>query len=138
MNRIALHSLWIGHAADGRDSAGICEREIEAVVQLAVDEPIPTLPREIIVLRIPLIDGSGNPADNLELAISSLTLLLQSKRNTLVCCSAGASRSPAVAACAMSRFTGQSLHDCLTEIHQHHPTDVAPGFWNELLSLSPK
>jgi len=127
MNQILPHSLWIGNAGDGRSPRLLCDLEIEAVFQLATDEPIPVLPREMMLIRVPITDGVGNSPERMEFAVSTLAHLIQNKRKTLVCCSAGASRSPAVAACALSRVTGQSPQECLTLIHKHHPTDVAPG-----------
>ena len=60
MDFIAPHLLWIGHAGDGRDARAICGCGIEAVLQLATEEPLLQLPREILLFRIPIVDGDGS------------------------------------------------------------------------------
>ena len=76
MNQIKGYQLWIGHAGDGRDSRGIIERDIQAVVQLAIDEPVIHTPREIIYCRYPLLDGEGNSPRLLRLAIDAVAALI--------------------------------------------------------------
>jgi hypothetical protein len=77
MNQVKDHRLWIGHAGDGRDLRGILEREIRAVVQLAIEEPPLQLPREIIAYRFPLVDGDGNAPDLLHLSIDAVAALVE-------------------------------------------------------------
>jgi hypothetical protein len=60
MNQITHYRLWVGHAADGRDTQGILARDIRAIVHLAIEEPPIELPRDMAYLRIPLVDGDGN------------------------------------------------------------------------------
>ena len=45
MKKIEPYRLWLGHAGDGRDIARIVDTGIEAVVQLAEEEPLIALPR---------------------------------------------------------------------------------------------
>ena len=52
MDLIASRSFWIGHAGNGCAARSICDRGIEAVLQLATEEPVPHLPREILQFRI--------------------------------------------------------------------------------------
>ena len=134
MIHILPYSLWLGHAGDGRDVAGILATGIESVVQLAVEEPPVHYPREIIYLRVPLLDGSDNPPATLRLAIDVVERLVTAKRATLVCCGAGLSRSPAVAACALSHIEGRSPQSLLEQIQQAHGTDVLPTFWCDLMA----
>jgi hypothetical protein len=78
--------------------------------------------------RFPIVDGIGNNRTQLRLAIDTLETLLRAEVPTFVYCSAGMSRSPAVAAAAISRIARQPLIDCLTRITAGHAHDVAPGF----------
>lgn len=133
MHHIEPFSLWVGHAGDGRNPKALCDEGLEAVVQLAIEEPLPILPRDVLLFRIPIVDGDGNDPVRLHLVVDLVSRLLQQGLATLVCCSAGASRSPAVAALALARITGRTPVDCLTIIRDQHPTDVSPGLWNELL-----
>jgi hypothetical protein len=135
MHQIMPHPLWVGHAGDGRDFRQLFDAGIRAVVQLAMEEtPIP-LPREIIYCRFPLLDGPSNPDNMLFLAINTVLHLLQLRIPTLVCCGAGLSRSPAIAAAVLSVAFGQPLEESLRLVHQYRPCDLSPGFWNDITQL---
>jgi protein-tyrosine phosphatase len=136
MVQIEPFPLWLGHAGDCRDVARLGDSGIEAVVQLAVEEPPAGLPRGLLLLRIPLHDGAGNRAALLRLAVESVAGLLRDHIPTLVCCGAGASRSPAVAALALAVVQRKTPHECLQLICDFRKTDVSPGLWQDLLGLS--
>jgi Polymorphic toxin system, DSP-PTPase phosphatase len=134
MIQIEPHLLWLGHAGDCRDVAKVLDAGIRAVVQLAIEEPPAQFPREVIFVRIPLHDGSDNSADDLRLAINTVEQLLSSKIPMLLCCGAGMSRSPAIAACALARIYGQSPTECLQQIQGLQGTDVSVTLWQDLLT----
>lgn len=96
--------LWIGNSREARDLQLIAETGIEAVVDLASSEPSAVLFRDVIYCRIPLIDGDGNPAERLRLAVRTVLQLLRDNIPTLVACNHGMSRSPAVASFALARL----------------------------------
>jgi len=98
MNRISPYPLWIGHGGEGHDLSPIYDAGIEAVVELSVEEPPFSTPRDLISCRFPLIDGAGNRPEHLALAVRTVAALIASATPTLVCCDCGMSRSPAVAA----------------------------------------
>jgi protein-tyrosine phosphatase len=129
MRQIEPYSLWLGHAGDGRDVQVILGAGIQAVVQLAAEEPLPELPRELTFCRFPLLDGAGNELKLLDLATTTVANLLEKSVPVLVCCGAGMSRSPAVAAAALSMVYQETPEDCLKQIAEHHPADVVPGLW---------
>jgi protein-tyrosine phosphatase len=135
MTRIEFTSLWLGHEGDGRDFRRLFDAGIQAVVQLAVEVPPLQPPREMTYLRFPLYDGPGNDPDLLALTINTLAALLRTGTPTLVCCSAGMRRTPALAAVAMSLAHGQPPEECLERIARQHPTDVSPAFWNEVRAV---
>src|SRR5256885_8352482 len=109
MHQIIPHKLWIGSTGDIRDWRHLYDLGIRAVVQLAYEEPALTLPHDFVFCRIPLIDGDDNAPEVLRLAILTLTQLLEQKFACLVCCQAGLSRAPAIAAAALTRHTPQSF-----------------------------
>jgi protein-tyrosine phosphatase len=109
---------------------------IRAVVDLAYEEPPPALPRELILIRVPLTDGEGNSRKSLELAIGSVERLLQSAIPTLVACSAGLSRSPLIAAAAISRVERITLQSALQRIQQVKPLDVSPRLLKDVEELT--
>ena len=137
MIQISPYPLWIGHGGEGHDFARILDLGIEAVVELAIEEkPAPTL-RELIACRFPLIDGTGNRPELLMLAVQTVTSLIAAEVPTLVCCSAGLSRSPAVTAVALGQAHHVPPEVGLKWISQRHPGDVSPGLWAELVAILP-
>lgn len=134
MNQLSPLNLWVGNANDCRDLAVISNHEIQHVVQLAIEEAIPPLPREVNLIRIPLTDSNDNEPFALQFAIKTVGELLQSQRRILICCSAGLSRSPATAACAIAFAQEKHPDECLSDISKLIRTDVSPGLWKDLLS----
>lgn len=132
MNPIPPYQLWVGHAGDGRAFQEVFDKGIKAIVQLALEEPPLQSPREVIYLRFPLLDGSGNDPNVLHLAISCVANLIKQRAPTLVCCGAGMSRSPAIVAAALSTVEHADVEECLERVIQSHPADLSPGLWDEV------
>src|SRR5688500_1244777 len=102
MRQVASYPLWVGNRGDVRDFRDIFQAGIVALIDLALNEPPVPVPRELVYGRFPLIDGSDNPPWLLRAAVDTTAHLLRSGVSTLVICSAGISRSPAVAAAALA------------------------------------
>lgn len=126
-------SLWIGNAGDVRRVAELIEHGIVAVVDLAANEPVATLPREIVYCRFPLLDGAGNESWLLRAAIETISGLLRDNVPTLVACSAGMSRSPALAAAAIARLESRDLNECLLACVEGGPADISPLLWRDVV-----
>jgi hypothetical protein len=138
MNQIVPHNLWVGHAGDGRDYRAMLDAGIKALVQVAIEEPPIQPPRELIYLRFPLLDGIDNQPELLSLAITTASSLVLSHVPTLVCCGAGMSRAPVIAAAALSIAHSEPLETCLQQVAHHHRCDVSPGLWSELRAIVAK
>jgi protein-tyrosine phosphatase len=138
MTQITPYSLWIGHGGEEHDFPRILDTGIEAVVELAAEEPSFPTRRDLISCRFPLVDGLGNRTELLALAVRTVAALIASGTPTLVCCGAGMSRSPAVIAAALALLTGEPPEECLKRVAAHHPSDVSPGFWREVSGLPPQ
>src|SRR5205085_2308977 len=87
-----------------------------AKTRLAEVPPPP--PRELIYLRFPLLDGVGNRGELLFLAVSTVATLLKMHVPLLLICGGGVSRSPAVAAAALSLADGEAPEACLRRVVQ--------------------
>jgi len=135
MRKLSGHSLWLGNAGDGRDYKRFLDTGIQAVVQVAAEEPVLELPRDLVYCRFPLVDGPGNDLNVLQIAITTLASLLEKQVPTLVVCGAGLSRSPAVAAAAIAVVFQKSADECLKGVAEHFPADVAPALWDEVKML---
>jgi hypothetical protein len=132
MNQIEPYPVWIGHGGEGHDFTHLFERGIEAVVELAGEEPSFPTRRDMIACRFPLIDGAGNPPHVLALAIQTIAALITAKVPLLVCCGAGMSRAPALVAGALATIQDESPEGCLKRVTRHHPCDVSPALWSEV------
>jgi protein-tyrosine phosphatase len=132
VRQILPHSLWIGHAADGREYRRLLDAGIHAIVQLALEEPALQPPRELVYCRFPLVDGPGNDRKLLGLAVTTAANFLEQRVPLLLCCGGGMSRSPAIAAAALSMVYQQEPDECLKQVAEHHPADVLPGFWTDV------
>jgi protein-tyrosine phosphatase len=105
---------------------------ILAVVDLAYEELPPNLPRSIVYCRFPILDGRQNSRQILVMAIETVVALLKKEIPTLVYCSAGMSRSPAVVAAALSILDGSIIDERLRQVVSGHPHDISPQLWEEV------
>jgi hypothetical protein len=132
MRKIADYPLWLGNAGDLLDISVVLAAGVEAVVELADSEQFAVLPRELIRCRFPLSDGGENPPWLLRLAVESVATLLRTGVPTLVCCSAGMSRSVCVAAGAVALIDDLPLARALSIVAGSGPADVSPGLFAQL------
>ena len=101
MHDVIPSRLWIGNAVEARDLRRLLDLGVVALVDLAIEELPPSVVRELIYCRIPLIDGASNPPERLRLAAETVASLIRSGTSTFGFCGAGMRRSPAVAAAAL-------------------------------------
>lgn len=132
MRHIPDYSLWLGHAGDARDRHELLRLGVGAVVDLAVEEPPAVAGHEMVYCRFPLLDGTENPPWLLRAAIDMTATLLREKVPTLVACSSGVSRAPAVAAAALVRLGRPNLQDALLFLAQFGQCDVSAGLLQDL------
>ena len=76
-----------------------------------------------------MLDGADNPRWRLRMAMWAVEELVGNSVPTLVACSAGMSRSPAVVAVVIAQFKGTRSEDELAALR---PVDVSPGLWRTL------
>jgi protein-tyrosine phosphatase len=127
MRQVTGRLLWLGHAGDIRDPRELLAADVEAVIELADNEPFGLLPRHLIRCRFPLADGSGNPTWLLRLAADLVAALVRARVPTLVCCASGMSRSVCIAAAGVAIAEGRPLEEALTIVLGTGPRDVSPG-----------
>jgi protein-tyrosine phosphatase len=135
MREILSQRLWIGNAREARDVRGVLDLGIVAVIDLAMEEPPISYPRDVTYCRFPLVDGGGNSAAVLRAAVATTVEFLRSNVPTLVACSAGMSRSPALVAAALSRTEAITPEDALQQITAFGPHDVSLSLWRELVEV---
>ncbi len=135
MNQILPYLLRVGHLGDCQDIKALFDAGVQAVVQLAWEDAPVLLPRDLIVCRIPLIDGPGNRPETLRLAIATIAQFLREQVSILVGCSSGVSRAPALAAAGLARFTDKPLNECLQDVTRHRHADVHPALYEHLEAI---
>ena len=119
-------TLYLADAMSARDLSLIYDHGIAAVVDLAENEPPAQLGRDIIYCRFPLADDDSNDDQVLSVAIDCVRQLLCRKIRTLIACSAGMSRSPTIAAAALSIHLDQPFESTLQRVLDNAPRDVSP------------
>lgn len=144
MRRIHDH-LWLGHSGDVRDLRLIRAQGIEALIDLALPDPPLSIGREVTYCRFPIEDGGGNELWLIRAAIDTTTSLIRSQTPTLIFCSAGLSRSPSIAAAALSVALRIPPSDALKLVTASRgpssaraPADISPGLWQQVLAALDK
>jgi protein-tyrosine phosphatase len=124
MEQVASN-LYVG----GLDAAGspelLTSEGITAVLKLTHSAPESPYPEPVTVADRPLVDGPRNDVENFRDAVGRLTTLLEAGETVLVHCSAGSSRSGAVAAAALARRDDVDVETALARIEREKP-DVDP------------
>ncbi len=108
---------------------------IEAIVDLAVNEPPLTPTRELVYLRFPIVDAPGNPPWILRAAIDSVAGLARAEIPFLTYCSVGLSRTPCIAAAGLALARVIPPRVALQLVASAGPTDLSPGLWNEVEAM---
>jgi hypothetical protein len=135
MHQISNTSLWLGHRGDLDDMRQVLGQGIEALVDVATNEPPAHLPRETFYCRFPLVDNAENPPWLVKQAIATVAGLLREKVPTLVYCVAGMSRSPCIAAAALAVVRGIEFQDALTGIADQLGMDVTPALVGQVQAI---
>jgi len=133
MRKVPNYDLWIGNAGDLNNPREILNHGIQAIVELADNEPMAVLPRDLIRCRWPIADGDEERLWLLRLAAETTASLIQSEVSVLVCCSSGMSRSNCIAAAALVIVEGISAEMALTSVVGSGPADVSPGLLIRIL-----
>ncbi|GAB3319141.1 protein phosphatase [Haloplanus rallus] len=123
MHAITPH-LHVGDRADARDVESMLDAGVTAVLRLTHGAP-PAYPDSVTLVERPLVDGPQNDPSNVRDAVDRLTTLLDADETVLVHCSAGSSRSVAVAAAALARLNGTDVETALERLRSVHP-DAEP------------
>lgn len=134
MREILPQLLWTGNAHDIRPYDSTKLSSIEALVDLALNEPPAIPPRVVVYLRMPLDDSSENPSSRIELAVATAAHCLRIEHPTLIVCSAGLSRSPTIACAAISLWKEEPMESVLNAYFAKLPHDISPGFWKSVVA----
>lgn len=135
MLNIPTTNVWLGNARDLRNVPEILNNGVTAIVDLAIEEPLPKLPRTTNYCRFVLTDDGENDPANVRAAILAASAFIRGGHVTGICCSAGLNRSPSIAAAAISHVSGESPVKCLELVASAKDIDVNPALWNQVIEV---
>lgn len=124
-------TVWLGNAIELRNPKLLYENSIRCVVDLAYEEKAAQLPRDILYLRFPLLDGQGNPPSHMRLALGATIQLFEEHEPFVVGCSAGMSRSPSLLSFVLAHCTGVCAEEVLEKIAAKRQLEIKPSLWND-------
>lgn len=93
-----ISGLYVGTSQDAGSQSLLHTHDIDTVVSLTYADPDGTVPQDIELQSIPMMDGPRNDPDEFDRAVTAVFDSHRKGNRVLVHCSAGASRSVAVTA----------------------------------------
>lgn len=135
MIRVPESRLLLGTSEDLKDIRTVLGEGISAIIDLGIEEPVPLLPRATNYCRLTLSDDGENDPATVAAAIRMAATFLAGDHDVLICCHAGLSRSPSVAAAALAITRGQSASHALCMLGGLKRTDVSAAFWNQVVTV---
>lgn len=115
MDEVAT-GLFVGTVEDAGSPSRLGRHDVTTIVSLTHRGPDAGFPSDVTVVEVPMTDGPRNEATKLERAVDELASRLDAGETVLVHCSAGASRSPAVAATALALERGIGLDTAFDQV----------------------
>lgn len=117
--------LYVGSLEDAGTDELLEQHGITAILALTHTEPERQYPDTVRVTDRPLVDGPQNDFEAFQDAVERLTALCEAGETVLVHCSAGSSRSGAIAATVLAKTEGTDVDRALARIQREKP-DVDP------------
>jgi len=121
------YEIYVGDIEDASDHEGIREAGISTVVKLTNREPTQGYPKEVDVVRHPMMDGPRNEKERFSRAVESITELLKDGESVLVHCAAGKSRSVTVTAAALSIVEENTFEESLDAVRRCRDINAHPA-----------
>lgn len=110
--------LFVGTLEDANDLKLLRENGLSTIVSLTYEKPASDSDMDIEVEHVPMMDGPQNDTELFQRAVTLTVSRLKKGDRVLVHCSAGASRSPSVAATEMAIYRGISLEEAFEQIRE--------------------
>ncbi|WP_442909393.1 dual specificity protein phosphatase family protein [Halovenus sp. HT40] len=112
MNEVA-EGILVGTESDAGDEPLLQKHGIDTVISLTHSEPDTG---DITRVDVPMIDGPQNSYEAFTKAVNEVVKQRENGQRVLVHCSAGSSRSPSVAAAAITHLTENNLNEAFNQI----------------------
>ncbi|WP_159903646.1 dual specificity protein phosphatase family protein [Salinirussus salinus] len=113
-----VDGIFVGTESDASDEALLRKHGVDTVVSLTHSNP---KTGDVTRVDVPMIDGPQNSYDAFTEAVSEVVEQRENGQRVLVHCSAGSSRSPSVAAAAITRLSETTLNEAFNQIIERRP-----------------
>jgi len=110
--------IFVGTEADASDESLLEAHGIDAVVSLTHNEPETG---DITRVDAPMVDGPQNSYQSFADALQSVLTSRDDGQRVLIHCAAGSSRSPSVAATAITCLTANTLNESFNQVLERRP-----------------
>jgi protein-tyrosine phosphatase len=110
--------IYVGKESDAGDEPLLRKHGVDTVVSLTHSNPETG---DITRIDVPMVDGPQNSYQAFAEAVETVVGRHKKGRYVLVHCSAGSSRSPSVAAAAITHLTEDNLNEAFNQIIEERP-----------------
>lgn len=117
MNEVA-DGIFVGAESDASDESLLNRHSIDIVISLTHSQPDTG---DITRIDVPMRDGPQNSEETFSNAVDKVMQQYQNDQSILIHCSAGSSRSPSVAATAITSLTGNTLTEAFNQVIERRP-----------------
>ena len=126
--------VFVGTESDAGDQSLLRKHGVDVVVSLTHSKPETG---DVTRVDIPMVDGPQNSQEAFAEAVTEVVEHRESNCTILVHCSAGASRSPSVAAAAIAHLTEKDLNEAFNQIiKQRSETDPHDALVRQAVKFS--
>jgi len=113
-----FNGIYVGTESDAGDESILRKHGVDTVVSLTHSQPDTG---DITRVDVPMVDGPQNSYQAFAEAEETVIEQRENGRRVLVHCSAGSSRSPSVAAAAITRLSDTTLNEAFNQIIEQRP-----------------
>ena len=125
--------IFVGTESDAGDQSLLRKHGVDVVVSLTHSKPETG---DVTRVDIPMVDGPQNSQEAFAEAVETVIEHRKNDQSVLIHCSAGASRSPSVAAAAIAHLTGKDLNEGFNQIiNQRSETDPHDALVRQAVKL---
>jgi protein-tyrosine phosphatase len=117
MDEVA-EGIFVGTEADASDESLLRTHGIDVVISLTYSTPGTS---DSTRIDVPMMDGPQNSTQAFANAVRAVLTQRDAGQCVLIHCAAGTSRSPSVAAAAMTHLTERSLNQSFNQVLERRP-----------------
>lgn len=108
-----FNDIYVGTESDAGDESLLRKHGVDTVISLTHSNPETG---DITRIDVPMVDGPQNSYQAFAEAVETVVEQREDGRRVLIHCSAGSSRSPSVAAAAITHLTEKDLNEAFNQI----------------------